>query len=225
MYAVVNGRPSEPSLLTAPPTGSAAACNRAGKELRLPRGQTLFYDEDDAEYFFEIVSGMVRCCRLIQDGRRQINRFAGAGELLGLSGQETYNYSAEAVTDIVVRRHRLASLDSEMTRDGALRRRVLQALRDELAATRTQMMLLGRMSATEKLSSFLLALAGRSAAPDASIDLPMTRSDIADYLGLTIETVSRKMNELHALGVIRLETASHVRITDCDRIEAIADAA
>ena len=225
MYAVVNDRPSEPSHLAAVPTGSAAACTGAGKELRLPRGQTLFYDEDDAEYFFEIVSGTVRCCRLIQDGRRQIHRFAGAGELLGLSGQDSYNYSAEAVTDIVVRRHRLASLDSEMARDGALRRRVLQALRDELAATRTQMMLLGRMSATEKLSSFLLALAGRSAAPGACIELPMTRSDIADYLGLTIETVSRKMNELHALGVIRLETATRVRITDCDRIEAIADAA
>ena len=225
MHAVINDRPLEPSRLAALPTGSAAARTGGGKELRLGRAQTLFYDEDDAEYFFEIVSGTVRCCRLIQDGRRQIHRFAGAGELLGLSGENSYGYSAEAVTDIVVRRHRLASLDSEMTRDGALRRRVLQALRDELAATRAQMMLLGRMSATEKLASFLLALAGRSAVPGDCIELPMSRNDIADYLGLTLETVSRKMNELRMLGVIALETATRVRITDFDRIEAIVDAA
>jgi CRP/FNR family transcriptional regulator len=225
MYAAINDRPQERSHPTALPTRPAALLPGVGKELRLPRGQTLFFDEDDAAYFFEIVSGNVRCCRLTQDGRRQIHRFAGPGELLGLSGEDSYGYSAEAVTDIVVRRHRLASLDSEMARDGVLRRRVLQALRDELAATRTQMMLLGRMSATEKLSSFLLALAGRSAARGACIELPMTRSDIADYLGLTIETVSRKLNELRALGVITLETATRVRITDHDRIEAIADAA
>jgi CRP-like cAMP-binding protein len=223
MYAVINDRRAESGLHATLPTGSART--EAGKDLRLTRGETLFFDEDVAEYFFEILSGTIRCCRLVQDGRRQIHRFAGAGELLGLSGDDRYGYSAEAVTDIVVRRHHLARLDSEMTHDGVLRRRVLQALRDELAATRTQMMLLGRMSATEKLASFLRAYAGRSAVPGGCIELPMTRSDIADYLGLTIETVSRKMNELHARGVIRLESPTRIRIADYDRIEAIADAA
>jgi CRP/FNR family transcriptional regulator len=225
MYAVINDRHPKPGLHATLPTESGTARAEAGKELHLRRGQTLFFDEDVAEYFFEILSGTIRCCRLVQDGRRQIHRFAGAGQLLGLSGEDIYGYSAEAVTDIVVRRHRLASLDSEMARDSVLRRRVLQALRDELAASRTQMMLLGRMSAAEKLASFLLALAGHSAVPGACIELPMTRSDIADYLGLTIETVSRKLNELRALGVITLETATRVRIADHDRIEAIADAA
>ena len=102
---------------------------------------------------------------------------------------------------------------------------MLQALRDELAATRAQMTLLGRMSAAEKLASFLLALAGGTRGLERCIELPMTRSDIADYLGLTIETVSRKINELHAHGIIRLDTPSRVRITDFDRIEALADAA
>jgi CRP-like cAMP-binding protein len=202
-----------------------AAQTGSGKELRLLRGQTLFFDQDLARNFFEIVSGTVRCCRLIQDGRRQIHRFAGAGELLGLSGEESYGYSAEAVSAIVVRRHALAGLDDAMARDGVLRQRVLRALRDELAATRTQMMLLGRMSATEKLASFLLARAGRSAAAGTCFELPMTRADIADYLGLTIETVSRKLSELHLLGVIRLEASTRVRITDFDQIEAIAEAA
>jgi CRP/FNR family transcriptional regulator len=191
----------------------------------MARGQTLFYEGDNARYFFEIVQGTLRCCRMIHDGRRQIYRFVGAGEMLGLGCGHRYGYSAEAVTDVAVRRHRLADLDDTMDADAHMRRRVLQALRDELAATRSQMMLLGRMSASEKLASFLLSRSGASAGAGACIELPMTRSDIADYLGLTIETVSRKLNELRGLGVICLETPNRVRITDQDRIEAIAEAA
>ena len=221
MYAIVNDRPSAAGTVQ----GGRAALAAGANELRLPRGRALFYDDEAARHFFEIVSGTVRCYRLIQDGRRQIHRFAAAGDLLGLSCEHSYGYSAEAVTNVVARRHPLAPLDSAMDGDAELRRRVLQALRDELAATRTHMMLLGRMSAAEKLASFLLALARRSPAPGAYIELPMTRSDIADYLGLTIETVSRKLNELQALGLIRLDTPSRIRITDGGRVEALAEAA
>jgi CRP/FNR family transcriptional regulator len=145
--------------------------------------------------------------------------------MLGIGCHLRYGYSAEAVSDAVVRRHRLADVDAHMATDEAMRRRVLQALRDELAATRTQMMLLGRLSAAERLASFLLGLARETPGADACIELPMTRSDIADYLGLTIETVSRKLHELRLLGLIRLDTPSRVRITDHDRIEALAEAA
>lgn len=212
MYAIADGR------MPAAPSAAAA-------ELRLPRGRALFDDEQAARHYFEIVSGTVRCYRLTQDGRRQIHRFAGAGDLLGLSCERSYGYSAEAVTGVVVRRHPVASLDAAMDGDAELRRRVLRALRDELAATRTHMMLLGRMSAAEKLASFLLTLARRSPGLDGSVELPMPRSDIADYLGLTIETVSRKLSELQALGVIRLDTPSRIEITDGGRVEAIAEAA
>jgi CRP-like cAMP-binding protein len=225
MFAVTDNRPTEPGRLTAVAARPGSVRSTVPHELRLPRGQTLFVEGDAAEHFFEIVRGTLRCCRISQDGRRQIHRFAGAGELLGISGDHSYGYSAEAITDIVARRERLDGLDERMAEDAAFGRRVLQALRDELAATRRQMMLLGRMSATERLATFLLALADRSAEPRGCLELPMTRSDIADYLGLTIETVSRKMNELHARGLIRLETATRVRIADLDRIEAIAEAA
>jgi len=221
----VSERFCETSQTRARPAPRPGGRTDVAREIRLARGQTLFFDDGDAEYFFEILSGTVRCCRLIADGRRQIYRFAGAGDMLGLSGEETYGYCAEVVTDVVVRRHRLTSLDAAMAADGDLRRRVLQALRDELAATRTQMTLLGRMSAAEKLATFLLRLAGRTRGFEGCIELPMTRSDIADYLGLTIETVSRKINELHAHGIIRLDTPSRVCITDLDRMEALADAA
>jgi CRP/FNR family transcriptional regulator len=195
------------------------------REIRIARGQALFFEGDPARHFYEILGGTLRCCRLTQDGRRQIYRFAGPGQLLGIGCDRRYGYSAEAVTDVVAQRQRRADLEAAMAADEDMRRRVIQALRDELAATRTQMMLLGRMSAAEKLASFLLALAGEASGPGACIELPMTRSDIADYLGLTIETVSRKLNELRGLGVIRLETPSRVHITDPGRIEAIAEAA
>jgi CRP/FNR family transcriptional regulator, anaerobic regulatory protein len=223
MKASVDEPQRFPSRGPAPVHLRVVAATETAKEIRLHRGQTLFFDDDLAEAFFEIAAGTVRCCRLTSDGRRQIYRFAAAGDLLGLAGSETYGYSAEAVTDVVVKRHRLLGLDGAMAADGDLCRRVLRALRAELAATRAQMMLLGRMSAAEKLASFLLALAAPD--PEACIELPMTRSDIADYLGLTIETVSRKLNELRAQGVIRLETPSRIRITDLGRIEAITEAA
>lgn len=225
MYAMVDDRPGAARRMLAAPQGSVERRAAGANKLRLRRGRTLFDDGEAARHFFEIVSGTVRCYRLIQDGRRQIHRFAAAGDLLGLSCERSYGYSAEAVTAVVARRYPMATLDSAMDADAVLRRRVLQALRDELAATRTHMMLLGRMSAAEKLASFLLTLARRSPGSGAHVELPMTRSDIADYLGLTIETVSRKLNELQALGLIRLDTPSRIEITDGTGVEAIAEAA
>ena len=195
------------------------------RELTFTSGQTVFFDGDEARYFFEIVTGTLRCCRLTQDGRRQIYRFAGAGELLGLGGEDVHSYSAEAVTDVVVRRHRLLSLNAAMTRDHQLRERVLQSLRDELAAVRTQMTLLGQMSAAEKVASFLIDLSERTTDPDGWLHIPMTRCDIADYLGLTIETVSRKISELRRLRVIEMRTPNDIRIAEPDRLADLAEAA
>lgn len=210
-----------------PRRGPAAASLRlvppaATRDRRLSRGQTLFHADDAADAFFEVVSGTIRCCRLTHDGRRQVFRFADAGGLLGLSAEDRYGYSAEAVSHAVVRRRRLTELDAAMAADAAFRQRVLRSLRDELAATRLQMMLLGRMSAAERLATFLLALADNA---DSWIDLPMSRTDIADHLGLAIETVSRKFTELTTQGLIRLETPQRLRITDPSRLAMIAEAA
>ncbi len=188
-------------------------------------GQTIFLEGDDAEFYFEVLSGTVRCCGLTEDGRRQIYRFATEAEMLGLGGDECYSHSAEAVTKVTVRRHRLSGLEAAMASDDRLRGRVVQALRDELAAVRTQMMLLGRMSATERIVAFLRELSKRSRNDDGCIHLSMSRGDIADYLGLTLETVSRKMNALKRMGAIELATPSRVRVPDFDRLEAVAEAA
>lgn len=197
----------------------------AVRDILLPRGEALFFEGDAAEHYFELLRGTIRCCRLTQDGRRQIYRFAGPGQLLAIGCARRYGYSAEAVTEVAVRRRRLSALDPAMAVDGELRQRVIQSLRDELAATRSQMLLLGRMSAVEKLASFLMTLAGDALEPGLCIELPMTRGDIADYLGLTIETVSRKLNEMRGQGIIGLDGPSRVTIIDSERIEALAETA
>ncbi len=145
--------------------------------------------------------------------------------MLGLGDEAEHSYSAEAVTAVVVRCHRLAALDGAMAVDAPLRDRILGALRQELAAVRLQMLLLGQMSATEKVATFLLALAARTADFGAPVHLPMRRADIADYLGLTIETVSRKLNEFKRLGVIELTTPCEFRIAEPTRLEVLAEAA
>ena len=216
MHAITSDRPGVPHRAVRTPDRGEAP-----RAIRLARGQTLFFEGDEADAFFDIVSGTVRCCRLISDGRRQIHRFAAAGAMVGVGCIGTYGYTAEAVTEVVARRHRLAGLDTAMAEPN-LRGRVLQALREELAATRTHMTLLGQMSAAERLATFLLRL------PDdrgGDIELPMTRSDIADYLGLTVETVSRKLHELEDLGFIELVSARRIRITDLNCVEAISEAA
>ena len=195
------------------------------RELKFAPGQTVFFDGDEAKFFFEILTGTIRCCRLTQDGRRQIYRFAGAREMLGLSGEKLHSYSAEAVTEVIVRRYRLVSLNTAMIEDQQMRERVLQSLRDELAAVRTQMTQLGQMSATEKVASFLIDLSERTADADGWLHIPMTRCDIADYLGLTIETVSRKINELKRLQVIDMKTPNDIRIAEHARLANFAEAA
>jgi CRP/FNR family transcriptional regulator len=195
------------------------------RELAFAAGQTVFYDGDEARFFFEIVTGTLRCCRMTQDGRRQVYRFAGAGEMLELGGEDCHNYSAEAVTEVVVRRHRLLSLNAAMAKDRQLRERVLQSLRDELAAVRAQMTLLGKLNAAEKVASFLIDLSERNADPDGWLYLPMTRSDIGDYLGLSMETVCRKINELKRLRVIEMKTPNEIRIAAHDRLAEFAEAA
>ena len=112
-----------------------------------------------------------------------------------------------------------------MARDQSLRKRVLQSLREELAAVQKQMVLLGRMSADERVASFLMDVSRRSEDSDGRVHLPMTRSDIADYLGLTIETVSRKINGLKRQRVIDLPTPKNIRIIDFGRLSELAEAA
>jgi CRP/FNR family nitrogen fixation transcriptional regulator len=144
----------------------------------------------------------VRTSKLLSDGRRQIDAFHLAGDIFGIEAGEEHRFSAEAVGDAAVVVYRRRALDNLASQDGAFAREIVAAMMRSLERAQEHMLLLGRKSALEKIASFLLDMAER--AGDLAIELPMSRTDIADHLGLTIETVSRSLTELDRKGLISL---------------------
>jgi CRP/FNR family transcriptional regulator len=188
-------------------------------------GTSVFWQGDAANHVFEVVEGVLRIFKMMSDGRRVITGFIYPGDLLGVSLKEQYLYTAEAVTKVRVRRFGRARFQQAIDASPELRPELFARLCDEMAAAQNQMVLLARKSAEERVSSFLLAIARR--VPPAgfsppSIQIPMTRLDMADYLGLTIETVSRVMTRLTGLGVIAASGRHAVWIRKLDKLTLLA---
>lgn len=168
-------------------------------------GAALFWEGDPATHVFAVVEGVLRIFKILSDGRRVITGFIYPGELVGISLKDRYLYSAEAVVPARLRRIARGRFQDEVNRAPDLRPQLFARLCDEMAAAQDQMVLLARKSAEERVASFLLLGLRRrtgGAVLPATIEMPMTRLDIADYLGLTIETVSRTMTKLATRGVI-----------------------
>jgi CRP/FNR family transcriptional regulator len=185
----------------------------------------IFVESEPAEDVFNVTDGAVKIYKMLPDGRRQITGFLFPGDFLGLVFNETYAYSAESLMPTTLcrfPRHRLESLLNELPK---LEQRLLGAVSHELAAAQDQMVLLGRKSARERLASFLLILsnaAKRHGQPDNSILIPMSRADIGDYLGLTIETVSRTMTQFKLQGLIGLLDGKQARLLNLAALNEIA---
>ncbi|VUD69526.1 Nitrogen fixation regulation protein FixK [Methylobacterium symbioticum] len=178
-------------------------------------GEEIFAEGDRARFFYRVVSGTVRTCRILPDGRRQIDAFHLAGDIFGVEAGTEHRFGAEAVGEVRViayRRERMLLTGD----DGALAQEVAAATLRALARAQEQMMRLGRKSARERIASFLLDLADRMTDGMAgSLRLPMSRTDIADHLGLTVESVSRCVTQLERDGLIALSPDRHsVRLRD-----------
>lgn len=190
---------------------------------RVASGTILFSEGDDAAGVFEVVSGTLRLFKVLVDGRRQILGFVSGGRLLGLAPLREYLCTAEAVTPVILRRYQRPAFERRIDEEPGLARRLLAAMSDELRMAQDQMLLLGRKSAPEKVASFLLTLAARDDGTcEDHVDLAMGRGDIADYLGLTVETVSRTFTRLKNDGLIALPTPASVRILDIGQLEELA---
>jgi CRP/FNR family transcriptional regulator, anaerobic regulatory protein len=187
-------------------------------------GETFLNEGEAASHFFNVIEGAVKVFKLMPDGRRQITGFLFAGDLLGLAFNDTYTYSAEAITPVKLCRFPRRQLERLLEAFPRIERRLLAMASNELAAAQEQMMLLGRKTAHERIASFLLSLARREERHGAgdSVRLPMTRTDIADYLGLTTETASRIFTSLRKQGYIELAAGGRVRLVDRDALEGIA---
>ena len=188
-------------------------------------GATFIDESEPATHYFNITQGAAKVYKLLPDGRRQVTGFFFAGDLLGLAFNSTYVYSAEALTRMTICRFPRRQLERLLDDFPAMEKRLMAKASYELAAAQEHMMLLGRKTAHERIASFLLGLAGRQerlgGEPDV-VHLPMTRTDIADYLGLTTETVSRVFTALKKRGWIVLRSSGEVELSDRDSVEDLA---
>lgn len=191
--------------------------------------QYICEEGDEADYLYNIREGCVRISKMLPDGRRQIIGFLFAGDFFGLSCADGYSYSAEAITDVELCNMSRDSILEKFNTLPALGQKVLDITQTELHAASEQMLLLGRKNAKEKLGTFLLSMKRKSSQtidiPEDQIYLPMSRSDIADFLGLTIETVSRQFTILVKDNIISLNQNPYVKILDNSQLEIIASGA
>jgi CRP/FNR family transcriptional regulator len=195
-------------------------------EVALDAGHSVFETGDTAKNVFNLTTGCVRLFKLLSDGRRQVIGFVLPGEYFGLITELDYPYSAEAVTLIRACRFRREALDGLGERYPHLQRRMLQMAWEEVARLQEQMVLLGRMTPKRRVASFLLGLSERHERlgfPASPLMVAMSRGDIADYLGLTIETVSRSFSSLRKDGLIALPESTRVVLQDRAALLALVD--
>jgi CRP/FNR family nitrogen fixation transcriptional regulator len=192
-----------------------------GTRRAIRRGEEIFAEGEACNQFYKVISGTVRTVKLLSDGRRQIDDFHLAGDLFGLESGDCHRFTAEAVDDVVVivyRRNRFASL---VQSDPAFGEQLMSSMLTNLDRAHDHLVLLGRKTALEKMASFLLDLARRLTRGDR-VHLPMQRSDIADHLGLTIETVSRTLTQMVRDGLIRLAEAGRtIILADRTRLQQL----
>ena len=194
---------------------------------KLSAGQTIISDEEPVDFFANVISGVIKLTKTLPDGRQQIVGLLFAPDFLGRAYSKNNPYTAEAATDVEICTFPNAAFERLVGEYPGLQQRLFQHTLDELDAARDWMLLLGRKTAEEKVASFLYMLARRSmptgcvhkgTSGAAAFELPLTRSDIADYLGLTIETVSRQLTRLKTSNVIRLSTNRLIMVPDLERL-------
>jgi CRP/FNR family nitrogen fixation transcriptional regulator len=193
-----------------------------GTTVVVSRDRQIHGQGDRAEYCYRILSGCVRTVRLMEDGRRQIGEFLMAGDLFGFEVLDTFDFAAEAVSDVVVRRYPRRMLEALAESNVALARRLRAITSISLRTAHARLVLLGRRTATERIASFLLEMAERLPARHPPVlDLPMGRSDIADHLGLTIETVCRILALLRRENTIAIKRSA-ITIRDVGALRQMA---
>jgi CRP-like cAMP-binding protein len=207
----------------AAPDDGLSAIQALGQLAHYARDTTIFSDGDDALYAYKIVKGTVRLCKMLSDGRRQIAEFLRAGDFFGFEWRDAYSLTAEALEDTVVVRVPRARLDrlGEERRD--VQHMLMSLLCNDLCVAQNHLLLLGRQTARERVVSFVLALAARNKAKSGdTLAVPMCRQDIADYLGLTIETVCRAISELKRARLIGVPNRTQIVVLNLAALREIA---
>jgi CRP/FNR family transcriptional regulator, nitrogen fixation regulation protein len=199
------------------PVRNGATCEgplgMIGAPMRFARNTEMFGEEEPAEYLYQVISGAVRTYRMLDDGRRQICAFYLPGDIFGVEAGDVHQSTAEAISDAQVLVVKRSSVLARAEHEKDLAKQLWMLTVRELQRVQQHSLVLIK-NAEERVAGFLLEMAERNCG-GASVELAMSRQDIADYLGLTIETVSRTFTHLVQSGVIALETTRRIRF--CNR--------
>ncbi|WP_024890455.1 Crp/Fnr family transcriptional regulator [Luteimonas huabeiensis] len=194
-------------------------------QLRLPAGATLVREGTPRREVYTMTHGMMRRVRLLPDGRRLVAGFLMPGDFIGLTGDSHHRHTLEAVTDCAMCVFSLTDMRALCERHPELESGLLGQACSELDAARSSLMSLARMTPLERLAGFLLDMSQRQrqrGGEPSRVELPMTRADIADHLGLTVETVSRSFTRLKREDVVRFEDPHHIELHAPDRLRLLA---
>jgi len=186
-------------------------------EFSYGKDEEIYGEDEPAEYIYQVVQGSVRTYKLLSDGRRQIGAFHLPGDVFGLEPGSNHRLAAEAIVDTTVRLVKRRSLDQAAGTDAGVARKLWTMTAGDLRHAEDHMLLLGRKSAMERVASFLLEM-DRRLAITGMMALPMCRRDIGDYLGLTLETVSRALSQLHGEGVLGFSGARQIVLRNRQRL-------
>lgn len=179
-----------------------------GAVMSYPRNTEIFGENEPADYVYKVISGSVRTYKILNDGRRQIGGFYLPGDIFGLQFSDEHALSAEAIADSKVLVVKRSALNALAGRDAGVGRDLFNLTSRELRRMQDRILLLVK-SAQERVASFLLEMAERASAGNI-VELPMSRQDIADYLGLTIETVSRTLTCLESAAAIEVPSSRRI---------------
>ncbi|GHF26588.1 nitrogen fixation regulation protein FixK [Kordiimonas sediminis] len=197
------------------------ALNAISSKVTLEKGENLFIEGDRSTYVYNVIEGFLRLSRLGQDGRRQVLGFLTTGDYLGHTSRSEYTLSAEALSDLKVCRFRREDLQGLLSTYPRFERQFHHMTAGLLDDMLDLVFTIGRKNALERVASFLVYQMDRKSVSDTmpgSIWLPMTRADIADFLGLTLETVSRAFSRMKKNGVISIDHAHTINILDRGRL-------
>lgn len=207
---------------SAPAMPPHIAIDVSGAGKSYPRGSEVFGQGERADSVYKVDRGAVCCFKTLADGRRQICDFALPGNLFGLEFGAEHSVGAEAVADSIIVEARRSTLFNDSSDSRAAANTMIALTMSDLERGRDHIVTLGRRSAAERVAAFLIDLAARLGARNA-VELPMSRLDMADYLGLTIETVSRTIRLLESEGLIRLRGSRFIEFLDPPALEALCE--
>jgi CRP-like cAMP-binding protein len=203
--------------------GGLGALDQTGTLLQFVQNQTIFSEGEPVNQAYKIISGVVRLCKHLPDGRRQIAQFLFPAEYFSFVAIGDHGFCAEAVVDVRLLAFPHKHIERLCRENPDLRARLFEMLSQRVRDIQNHLTIIGRQTAKERVAAFMLLLGERFGHGGPRIDVPMSRYDIADYLGLTMETVSRTLSLLKTAGIIAVPSSHQLELLNLPALRALAD--